>query len=104
MSASDIIAAAEALAAQGRAPSIRAVRESLGGGSFSTICDALRPWREGKARAERERQEAVVRDLQDHKIALELAARNEAMLRQELAQLRRERERGERPMRGLAGS
>jgi chromosome segregation ATPase len=40
----DIHAAAAALAAQGRRPTLAAVRTALGGGSFSTIGEALKTW------------------------------------------------------------
>ncbi len=40
----DIHAAAAALAAQGRRPTLAAVRAALGGGSFSTIGEALKTW------------------------------------------------------------
>ncbi len=41
----DIHAAADALAAQGKRATLAAVRAALGGGSFSTIGDALKTWR-----------------------------------------------------------
>ena len=40
----DIHAAADALAAQGKRPTLAAVRATLGGGSFSTIGEALKTW------------------------------------------------------------
>lgn len=44
ISAADIHAAADALAAQGKRPTLAAVRATLGGGSFSTIGEALKTW------------------------------------------------------------
>jgi chromosome segregation ATPase len=43
-----IIQAAEALAAEGVNPSMQAVRDRLGGGSYATISPALRDWRESR--------------------------------------------------------
>jgi multidrug efflux pump subunit AcrA (membrane-fusion protein) len=40
----DIHGAADVLAAQGRRPTLAAVRAALGGGSFSTISEALKGW------------------------------------------------------------
>ena len=44
ISTADILAAADALAAQGKRPTLAAVRAALGGGSFSTIGEALKTW------------------------------------------------------------
>ena len=44
ISTADIHAAADALAAQGKRPTLAAVRAALGGGSFSTIGEALKTW------------------------------------------------------------
>ncbi len=43
-----IIEAAEALKSAGVNPSMAAVRERLGGGSFATISPVLREWRESQ--------------------------------------------------------
>lgn len=37
-------AAADTLAAQGESPTLMAVRQQLGGGSFSTISNAMKIW------------------------------------------------------------
>ena len=44
ISTAEIHAAADALAAQGKRPTLAAVRAALGGGSFSTIGEALKTW------------------------------------------------------------
>ena len=44
ISTAEIHAAADALAAQGKRPTLAAVRSALGGGSFSTIGEALKTW------------------------------------------------------------
>ena len=44
ISTAEIHAAADALAAQGKRPTLAAVRATLGGGSFSTIGEALKTW------------------------------------------------------------
>ncbi len=49
----DIHAAAEALATQGKKPTLAAIRAALGGGSFSTIGEAMKTW---KAQEQKEAQ------------------------------------------------
>lgn len=44
ISTAEIHAAADSLAAQGKRPTLAAVRAALGGGSFSTIGEALKTW------------------------------------------------------------
>jgi predicted RNase H-like nuclease (RuvC/YqgF family) len=51
ISPEQITAAAEALVAEGVEPTSSAVREKLGGGSFSTICATLKTWRADRAEA-----------------------------------------------------
>ena len=41
----DILAAADALDAEGVKPTLAAVRKKLGGGSFSTISEAMKEWK-----------------------------------------------------------
>lgn len=48
ISKQEIIDAAEKLAAEGVNPSMQAVRERLGGGSFATISPVLREWKENR--------------------------------------------------------
>lgn len=48
ISKQEIIDAAEKLAAEGVNPSMQAVRELLGGGSFATISPVLREWKENR--------------------------------------------------------
>lgn len=43
-----IIQAAEALVARGESPTLAAVRQEVGGGSYTTISDAMREWRQSK--------------------------------------------------------
>ena len=45
ITAEAVFAVADAIVAEGRTPSLRAIRESLGGGSFATILPFLRSWR-----------------------------------------------------------
>jgi DNA repair exonuclease SbcCD ATPase subunit len=47
----DIWAVADALDAEGIKPTLQAVRKKLGGGSFSTISDAMTEWKAKKAAA-----------------------------------------------------
>ena len=44
ISTQDVHAAADTLTAQGRRPTLAAIRAALGGGSFSTIGEALKSW------------------------------------------------------------
>jgi chromosome segregation ATPase len=53
----DIFAVADRLNAEGRAPTLAAVRKALGSGSFTTISEAMRDWRE-KQKQQAERVEA----------------------------------------------
>lgn len=48
ISKQEIIGAAEQLVAEGVNPSMQAVRERLGGGSFATISPVLREWKENR--------------------------------------------------------
>lgn len=48
ISAEAVAEAAERLLERGRTPTLRAVREALGGGSFGTIAPLLRRWDEGR--------------------------------------------------------
>src|SRR5690606_40605394 len=48
ISKQEIIDAAEQLVAEGVNPSMQAVRERLGGGSFATISPVLREWKENR--------------------------------------------------------
>ena len=61
-----IIETAEALVERGASPTLAAVRQELGGGSFTTISEALRSWRErrqaSQARAESVQVPARVQD------------------------------------------
>ena len=41
----DIHAAADKIAAQGTTPTLAAVRSALGGGSFTTISEAMKEWK-----------------------------------------------------------
>jgi hypothetical protein len=41
-----IWAVADRLAAEGKAPTLAAVRKALGSGSFTTISEAMREWRQ----------------------------------------------------------
>lgn len=45
----DIHAAADALVAEGKSPTLANVRKALGGGSFSTISEGMAEWRERQA-------------------------------------------------------
>ncbi|MEA3413564.1 MAG: DNA-binding protein [Pseudomonadota bacterium] len=47
----DITRAAETLLARGENPTLAAVRAELGGGSYTTISEALKGWREQRAKA-----------------------------------------------------
>ena len=47
----DILAAADALDAEGAKPTLAAVRKKLGGGSFSTISEAMKEWKANHASA-----------------------------------------------------
>lgn len=63
----DIWAVADQLDAAGKAPTLAAVRKALGSGSFTTISEAMREWRE-KQKQQAERVEAfgpVPPDLDD---------------------------------------
>jgi DNA repair exonuclease SbcCD ATPase subunit len=53
-----IIETAEALVERGASPTLAAVRQELGGGSFTTISEALRSWRE-RRQASQARAESV---------------------------------------------
>ncbi|EBY2753042.1 hypothetical protein DVF53_20785 [Salmonella enterica subsp. enterica serovar Kottbus] len=53
----DIISIAERLTAEGKAPTQAAIRAELGGGSFTTIGEALQQWR--KLKAEEQHLQAV---------------------------------------------
>ena len=52
-----IFAAADTLLAQGQEPTLAAVRTAVGGGSFTTISEAMKQWR---ARREAARRPAVI--------------------------------------------
>jgi chromosome segregation ATPase len=45
INAADIHAAADTLAAQGKKPTLAAIRNALGGGSFSTIGEVMQTWK-----------------------------------------------------------
>ena len=47
----DILAVADALDAEGVKPTLAAVRKKLGGGSFSTISEAMKEWKAEIGRA-----------------------------------------------------
>ena len=47
----DVHTAADALAAQGKRATLSAIRAALGGGSFSTIGEALKSWNAPAAQA-----------------------------------------------------
>ena len=88
----NIHAAAAALAAQGRRPTLAAVRTVLGGGSFSTIGEALKTW---NAPAVQEPQDqAVPEALTDGaaRMAAALWAQAREQSQQDIADARRELE------------
>ncbi|EMK4255445.1 DNA-binding protein [Salmonella enterica subsp. enterica] len=63
----DIISIAERLTAEGKAPTQAAIRAELGGGSFTTIGEALQQWR--KLKAEEQHLQAVdIPDAYSHEI------------------------------------
>lgn len=45
LTTADIHAAADRLQAEGQTPTLAAVRSALGGGSFTTISEAMKPWK-----------------------------------------------------------
>jgi chromosome segregation ATPase len=51
ISTADVHTAADTLTAQGRRPTLAAIRAALGGGSFSTIGEALKSWNAPAAQA-----------------------------------------------------
>ena len=51
ISTADVHAAADTLTAQGKRPTLAAIRAALGGGSFSTISEALKSWNAPAAQA-----------------------------------------------------
>ena len=77
-----IHAAADQIAAQGERPTLNRVRAALGGGSFSTISEAMQEWREQQseehALAEVQVPEAVAERVQQLQAAAWQAAMEEA--------------------------
>lgn len=85
----DIHAAADALAAAGKKPTLAAIRTALGGGSFSTISEAMQSW---KKHEQKQATTAAPQAVTDR--AAELAAQVWAIA-QELAEQRIQAERKE---------
>lgn len=86
----DIHAAADALAAAGKKPTLAAIRTALGGGSFSTISEAMQSWK--KHEQKQATTAAAPQAVTDR--AAELAAQVWAIA-QELAEQRIQAERKE---------
>lgn len=66
----EIYAAADALDAAGQNPTLAAVRKAVGGGSFTTISEAMQEWRAAKAKPTAQEREAAPQAVADKLAAL----------------------------------
>ncbi|WP_126448220.1 DNA-binding protein [Sulfuricystis multivorans] len=87
----DIWAVADRLDAEGKTPTLAAVRKALGSGSFTTISEAMREWRERKKMVADRAQEAgpMPPDLDDavSRFAQEVWVKATEMAKAEVAKL-----------------
>jgi chromosome segregation ATPase len=92
MTSEQIIQTAEALVARGESPTLAAVRRELGGGSYTTISEALKGWRARRQAAQaRAETVAVPARVQEALAQAGVLVWTEAM-RQHAAQISAERE------------
>jgi hypothetical protein len=98
-----IFAAADELDLNGQSPTLSAVRKAVGGGSFTTISEAMTEWKARKATKEAPASEPLPGAVADR---LEVAARELWATAVELAtsRLQGERDRMDEAQRGLAAS
>lgn len=90
----DIWAVADRLDAEGKAPTLAAVRKALGSGSFTTISEAMREWRQRRKEKTDKAQEAgpVPPDLDEavHRFAQEVWAKATEIAKAEVLRLTRD--------------